>query len=73
MTTSFLVLSAVYTTNQSSVASLPDGIYPILIFVLFLNATTTIYMFDGYTVRQFPFLEHQNYILDVISSKIAFS
>jgi hypothetical protein len=54
------------------VADLPDDISPILIFVLFLNATTTIFMFGGYTVRQFPFLEHQNFILGVIRGEIRF-
>jgi hypothetical protein len=72
ITTSFLVLSTVFTSNKSAAADLPEGIYPILIFVLFLNATTTIYMFGGYTVRQFPFLEHQNFILGVIRGEIAF-
>ena len=72
ITTSFLVLCTVFTSNKSAVADLPVDVYPILIFVLFLNATTTIFMFGGYTVRQFPFLEHQNFILGVIRGEIRF-
>jgi hypothetical protein len=72
ITTSFLILSTVYTSDKGSTADLPDSTYPILIFVLFLNATATITLFDGYAIQQFPFREHQKYILDVISGHLAF-
>lgn len=72
ITTSFLVLSIVYNSDKSSSADLSDSVYPILIFVLFLNATATIVLFDEYTVQQFPFREHQKYILDIISGRTTF-
>lgn len=71
--TSFLMLYVVHsskTNNQSMVIS--RNIYPVFIFVFFLNGISQIGLFDGYYVKQFPFFEHQQYIFDLISGNEVF-
>ncbi len=71
ITTSFLmlyVLSNVYNmpTKVSAV------IYFLLGFLVVLNGMSTITLFDNYYVKQFPFMEHQNYLWDLIRGVATF-
>ena len=70
ITTSFLMLYVVYRSkNRRLLTELPNGIYPIFILVTFLNGISTIKLFDGYSIKSFPFTEHQTYIVNVITGK----
>ena len=70
ITTSFLMLYVVYRSrNHLLLTKLPNNIYPIFILVIFLNGISTIQLFDGYSVKLFPFTEHRAYIIDVITGK----
>ncbi len=65
ITTSFLMLYVVGTGNKLP-SKLPAAIYLLLVFLILLNCMSTITLFDGYYVKQFPFMEHQNYILNLL-------
>jgi hypothetical protein len=58
VTTSFLCLYAVF-TGLPKVENSPESVklLPILVLLVFLNGASTIGLFEGYSVRQFPFLE----------------
>ncbi len=73
VTTSFLMLYVLYTSKtKNQLMTTPNNIYPIFIFMIFFNGVSLIDLFDEYYVKQFPFLEHKQYILDFISEKEAF-
>ncbi len=40
--------------------------------MILLNAVADIPLFDGYSVRQFPYLEHWEYITDLLAGKERF-
>lgn len=65
ISTSFLMLYVVGTGNKLP-SRLPAAIYLLLVFLILLNCMSTITLFDGYYVKQFPFMEHQNYILNLL-------
>ena len=46
-----------------------SAIYPILVLIIFLNGASRIDLFDEYYVKQFPFPEHVQYLIDLISGK----
>ncbi len=73
ITTSFLMWYVVYRSrNRLLLIELPNGIYPIFILITFLNGISTIELFDDYSVKSFPFTEHQAYIVNVITGKESF-
>lgn len=73
VTTGFLMLYIVYTSMNSDLpVKTPNYILPMIVFILFLNGASTIGLFDGYRVKQFPFIEHREYFLDIYSGKDAF-
>lgn len=56
VTTSFLMLFVVYTSSsKGQPKAAPRYIYHIFVFLLFLNAISSIPLFEGYQVKQFPF------------------
>ena len=69
ITTSFLVLYIVYSLNKNQPLAISNFIYPILIFLIYLNGISSIYLFDGYYVKQFPFVEHIKFIIDLLNGK----
>ncbi|NJO16762.1 MAG: hypothetical protein HC877_13755 [Thioploca sp.] len=70
ITTSFLMWYVVYCSrNHLLLTELSNGIYPIFILITFLNGISTIELFDDYSVKLFPFTEHQAYIVNVITGK----
>jgi hypothetical protein len=68
ITTSFLMLYTAYTYNYKNLI-ISSGHYSYLLFyiLIFFNGTSSIGLFDGYSVKQFPFIEHQNYIYSVFN------
>jgi hypothetical protein len=72
ITTSFLMLLIVYSLNRKHTAAIPGYVYPIIIFLIFLNGISSIPLFDGYSVKQFPFSEHLTYIINLIKGKELF-
>ena len=73
ITTSFLIWYVVYRSrNRLLLTELPNGIYPIFILITFLNGISTIELFDNYSVKSFPFTEHQAYIVNVITGNESF-
>jgi hypothetical protein len=72
-TVSFLMLYVVYAINKNQQPiTTSNYIYSILVFVIFLNGISSIPLFDNYYVKQFPFVEHQQYIIDLIHGKAIF-
>ncbi|HEY6435035.1 MAG TPA: hypothetical protein VIY47_00470, partial [Ignavibacteriaceae bacterium] len=67
ITTSFLMLYIVRSLNKNHTVAVSNFIYPILVFLIFLNGISVIYLFDGYYVKQFPFGEHLKYIIDFMN------
>jgi hypothetical protein len=59
VTTSFLCLYAVF-TGLPKVENSPESVklLPILVLLVFLNGASTIGLFEGYSVRQFPFFDN---------------
>jgi len=72
ITTSFLMLHIVYSLNKKHTVAISNYTYPILIILIFLNGISSISLFDGYYVKQFPFGEHLKYIFDLIDGKEMF-
>ncbi|MDR3609696.1 MAG: hypothetical protein P4L27_03970 [Ignavibacteriaceae bacterium] len=72
VTTSFLMLYIVSSTNKNQIFEASVYRYSVLLFIIFLNGISSITLFDGYYVKQFPFVEHQNYILDLFNGKESF-
>ncbi|MCA9936041.1 MAG: hypothetical protein KC415_19045 [Anaerolineales bacterium] len=66
ITTSFLMLTIVHNHAGQPAINVSHRIYFLFALMVFLNAISTITLFDGYYVKQFPFMEHQNYLLDLI-------
>ncbi len=59
VTTSFLCLYAVFTSLPKPETSPESGkLLPILVLLVFLNGASTIGLFEGYSVRQFPFFDN---------------
>lgn len=73
VTTSFLLLHVVFTVkSENNPIIINHHIFLLFVFMVFMNGISTIVLFDGYGVQQFPFLEHQNYIIDLISGRQVF-
>lgn len=75
ITTSFVMLYVVYlstTKNNWLLTKLPNNIYPLVILVTFLNGISTIELFDGYSIKPFPFVEHYSSIIDLVAGKANF-
>jgi len=78
ITTSFIMLNIAYSSklkNQPTMTlnlTTSNHIYPAFIFVIFLNGASSIPLFDGYRVEQFPFIEHQKYVFDLIRGRETF-
>lgn len=71
-TVSFLMLSVAYTTNKNKPIETPNYMFLIVISVIILNGMSSIPLFDNYYVKQFPFLEHWQYLIDLIGGKATF-
>lgn len=72
ITVSFLMLYTVSTMYKISPIKPSNYIYPVLALVIFLNISSSLPLFDGYYVKQFPFLEHQEYIYNLINGSETF-
>lgn len=72
VTISFLMLHVVYSTSKNQSITSSRSIYAIFAFLIFLNGISSIPLFDGYHVKQFPFFEHQKYIIDLIQGHKTF-
>jgi len=72
VTTSFIIQYITNIKYKNQLAITSDYIYALLAVVLFLNIGSTIPLLDGYIVKQYPFIEHQNYIIDLILRKETF-
>jgi hypothetical protein len=68
ITTSFLVACTIASKYQGRHEKTPGYVIipAVAIVVVFLNANSTILLFDGHTQRSFPFVEHVSYVMDVI-------
>lgn len=65
VTCSLLTLYVVTSRLQSQeLLTIPATVYPLLVFLIFLNGISTIPLFDGYEIQQFPFVEQQKILLD---------
>jgi len=72
-TTSFLMLYIVYTSRlKDQDITTPNYFYLIVVLLIFLNGSASIPLFDGYYVKQFPFVEHQQYIIDLVYGREVF-
>jgi hypothetical protein len=70
ITTSFLILYVVYSSIlKKQRLSTPSYLYFIFIFLLFMNGVSSVSLFDGYYVKQFPFTEHLKYFFDFFYGK----
>jgi hypothetical protein len=69
ITTSFLMLYIVSSLNKKQPIQTSNCVYPVLIFIIFLNGISSIPLFDGYYVKQFPFDEHLKFIFDLMNGK----
>lgn len=66
VTTSFLMLSVIAEyANKSVTIKNTQIVYPLVFCLVYLNGTSTIPLFDGYAVKNFPFREHLSYLKDV--------
>ncbi len=65
ITTSFLMFFTAHKLSDQPI-KIAAPIYFLIILLVIVNGISTIPLFDGYYVKQFPFIEHQNYILDLI-------
>ena len=72
VTTSFLMLYIAYAIKKDQPVATSNYIYSILTLVVFLNGISSIPLFDGYYVKQFPFFEHKKYIIDAVYGKEIF-
>lgn len=73
MITSFLMLYITYTSKlKKQPIATSNSIYPVLVFIIFFNGASSITLFNKYNVKQFPFIEHNKYIFDVIYGKEIF-
>jgi hypothetical protein len=73
VTTSFLLLHVVATErSENSPIITNHDLFLLFVFIVFMNGISMITLFDGYGVQQFPFFEHQTYIIDFISGRLAF-
>ncbi|MCV6639138.1 hypothetical protein [Candidatus Albibeggiatoa sp. nov. NOAA] len=73
MVTSFLMLYIVYRSHlNNQPIIIPSRIYPLFFLLIFANQISLIPLFDGYYVKQFPFVEHQKYIIDLVYEKNVF-
>ncbi|HUW83802.1 MAG TPA: hypothetical protein VMZ31_13520 [Phycisphaerae bacterium] len=68
VTTSFLMLHIAYRRRCTTEPIATSGnIYLVCVFVIFVNGMSSISLFDGYDVKEFPFNEHQRYVYGVIN------
>lgn len=73
VTTSFLMLYVVHKVRADhQPVAVSRIVYPVFVIMIFLNGISHIDLFDGYYVKQFPFVEHQQYIVHLFSGKEAF-
>jgi hypothetical protein len=71
--TAFLMLHQVYSREpRHQPAGVPKFVYIILFLLVVFNMVATIPLFDGYYVKQFPFLEHLEYISDLLHGQAIF-
>lgn len=71
--TSFLMLVIVYKSKKSARSiKVSRLIYPIIVFLVFLGGVSSVPLYDYYYVKNFPFPEHQQYIIDIIREKEEF-
>lgn len=71
-TVSFLILSIAYTTNKDQPIKMSNFMFLIFASITIFNAMSSIPLFDEYYVKQFPFFEHWQYLIDLISGKAIF-
>jgi hypothetical protein len=72
VTTSFLMFYVVFTKNKNQPITTSGYLFSILVFVIFLNAASSIALFNGYYVKQFPFFDHLKYIINLIYGREVF-
>ena len=72
VTTSFIIQYITISKYKNRPAITSDYPYAILAVVLFLNIGSTVPLLDGYSVKQYPFIAHQKYIIDLILRKETF-
>lgn len=73
VTTGFLMLYVVYVSKfKNQPVAISGHVCPIFVFLIFLNGVSSISLFDGFIVKQFPFVEHLKYIADLICGKEMF-
>jgi len=70
LTLSFVML-AIVSSSPLATTTIPirSSMTAIFVFMLFLNGASRVTLFDEYDVKQFPFPEHVEYILKVLSEK----
>jgi len=68
ITMSFLMLYVIFSLKCcDSPIQISSNIYPIFIFLIFLNGASRIDLFDGYEVQQFPFPQHVDYFIKILA------
>lgn len=71
--TSFFMLYMACSLRPTAVAmNRRSYFYPLFALLVFLNGASSVRLFDGYYVKSLPFIEHQDYVTDLISGKAVF-
>jgi len=73
VTSAFLILYVVYAARgRHQEPELSRLLLPVLLFLICLNGMSEILLFDHYSVNQFPFVDQQQYWIDVLSGRAEF-